>query len=416
MLAPCRAHLTALLDQICDQGWGSDEIVLLGFSQGATAAYDVALVVDDEPVNLVLVAGILADHYEMREGAACGRDGLARAKEELPSLVLTDIAMPDLGGYDLCRALKDDPATQDIPVIFLSGVIGIAEHLAAHDAGGEDFLSKPFDPHELLFKVSHALRRAEEKNRLASDASSAFHTAMIAMTSAAELGVVLNFVRNSFACSNYAELADAAVAACAEFGLAACVRRIEAVTGKGALTWLHHAEHTLRTVAELTKGGLDTVEEKVSQLLDRNRKLEKELEQLKGKLASRQGGDLAAQAVDVNGVKVLASKLEGADVKTLRDTLDQLKNKLGSAAIVLAAVENDKVRLVAGVTKDYTSKLKAGELVNAVAQQVGGKGSGRPDMAQAGADNPAALAGALPSAPDQVRSLPAQASRRAANN
>ncbi|MGH8372933.1 MAG: alanine--tRNA ligase, partial [Gammaproteobacteria bacterium] len=189
-----------------------------------------------------------------------------------------------------------------------------------------------------------------------------------------------------------------------EGGVAAGVRRIEAVTGDGALAWVHQAEQTLRGVAELTKGGLDNIQEKVSQLLDRNRKLEKELEQLKGKLASRQGGDLASQAVDVNGVKVLASRLDGADAKTLRDTVDQLKNKLGSAAIVLAAVEDNKVRLVAGVTADRMSKLKAGELVNAVAQQVGGKGGGRPDMAQAGGDNPAGLDAALHSVPDWVRS------------
>ncbi|HEX6549941.1 MAG TPA: alanine--tRNA ligase, partial [Gammaproteobacteria bacterium] len=189
-----------------------------------------------------------------------------------------------------------------------------------------------------------------------------------------------------------------------EGGVAAGVRRIEAVTGEGALAWIHHAEHTLRNVAELTKGGLDNIEEKVSQLLERNRKLEKELEQLKGKMASRQGGDLAAQAVDVNGIKVLASRLDGADAKTLRDTVDQLKNKLGSAAIVLAAVEEGKVRLVAGVTADRMAKLKAGELVNAVAQQVGGKGGGRPDMAQAGGDNPGALDAALHSVPDWVRS------------
>ncbi|HET7395292.1 MAG TPA: alanine--tRNA ligase [Gammaproteobacteria bacterium] len=188
-----------------------------------------------------------------------------------------------------------------------------------------------------------------------------------------------------------------------ESGVAAGVRRIEAVTGEGALVWVHQAEQTLRGVAELTKGGLDNIEEKVSQLLERNRKLEKELEQLKGKMASRQGGDLAAQAVDVNGVKVLASRLDGADARTLRDTVDQLKNKLGSAAIVLAAVEDGKVRLVAGVTADRMGKLKAGELVNAVAQQVGGKGGGRPDMAQAGGDDPAALDAALHSVPDWVR-------------
>jgi len=189
-----------------------------------------------------------------------------------------------------------------------------------------------------------------------------------------------------------------------ESGVAAGVRRIEALTGEGALAWVHKAERSLRGVAEMTKGSLDTIEDKVSQLLERNRKLEKELEQLKGQMASRQGGDLASQAVDVHGIKVLAARLDGADAKTLRDTVDQLKNKLGSAAIVLAAVEDGIVRLVAGVTADRMAKIKAGELVNAVAEQVGGKGGGRPDMAQAGGNDPSKLDAALKSVPAWVRS------------
>ncbi len=188
-----------------------------------------------------------------------------------------------------------------------------------------------------------------------------------------------------------------------ESGVAAGVRRIEALTGEGALAWVHKAEHSLRGVAEMTKGSLENIEEKVGQLLERNRKLEKELEQLKGQMASRQGGDLASQAVDVRGIKVLASRLDGADAKTLRDTVDQLKNKLGSAAIVLAAIEDGKVRLVAGVTADHMAKIKAGELVNAVAEQVGGKGGGRPDMAQAGGNDPSKLDAALKSVPEWVR-------------
>ncbi len=188
-----------------------------------------------------------------------------------------------------------------------------------------------------------------------------------------------------------------------EGGVAAGVRRIEAVTGDGALQWLHQAEQKLRGVAEITKASFDNVEEKVSQLVERNRKLEKELEQLKGRMASRQGGDLASQAVDVHGIKVLASRLDGADAKTLRDTVDQLKNKLGSAAVILAAVEDGKVRLVAGVTADRTAKIKAGDLVNAVAEQVGGKGGGRADMAQAGGTDPSKLDAALESVPEWVR-------------
>jgi alanyl-tRNA synthetase len=145
------------------------------------------------------------------------------------------------------------------------------------------------------------------------------------------------------------------------------------------------------------------VEERVAQLLERTRSLEKELDRLKGKLASSQGDDLVNQAVDIQGVKVLAAQLEAADPKGLRDTLDQLKNKLGSSAIVLATVQGDKVSLVAGVSKDQTQAIKAGELVNVVAQQVGGKGGGRPDMAQAGGNQPQALPAALASVPDWVR-------------
>ncbi|MHB8425292.1 MAG: alanine--tRNA ligase [Gammaproteobacteria bacterium] len=188
-----------------------------------------------------------------------------------------------------------------------------------------------------------------------------------------------------------------------ESGVAAGVRRIEALTGEGALVWVHKAEHTLRSVADLTKGGVENVEEKVSQLLERNRRLEKELEQLQGRMASRQGGDLASAAEDINGLKVLAARLDGADAKTLRDTVDQLKNKLVSAAIVLAAVEDGKVRLVAGVTADRMAKIKAGELANHVAEQVGGKGGGRADMAQAGGTDPSKLDAALKSVPEWVR-------------
>ena len=189
-----------------------------------------------------------------------------------------------------------------------------------------------------------------------------------------------------------------------ETGIAAGVRRIEAVTGEGALRYIEQEEHQLNEIAQLTRTKREDVSDRVRQLLERNRQLEKELEQLKGKLASSAGSDLAAQAQEVHGIKVLAAKLEGADVKTLRDTLDQLKNKLGSAAVVLAAVQDGKISLVAGVTKEQTKQIKAGELVNAVAQQVGGKGGGRPDMAQAGGTNPAALDDALASVPDWVRS------------
>lgn len=190
----------------------------------------------------------------------------------------------------------------------------------------------------------------------------------------------------------------------AETGIASGVRRIEGVTGVMALDWVLADEDRLYSVSEIVKSGRDDVTDKVAHLVERNRKLEKELEQLKGKLASAAGSDLAGSAVDINGVKVLAANLEGADPKTLRETMDQLKNKLGSAVVVLAAVEGDKVSLVAGVTKDQIGKVKAGDLVKFVAEQVGGKGGGRPDMAQAGGNDPSALSGALDSVKSWVES------------
>jgi alanyl-tRNA synthetase len=188
----------------------------------------------------------------------------------------------------------------------------------------------------------------------------------------------------------------------AETGIAAGVRRIEAVTGAHAQQWVSANEQRLQRISELVKGSPDDAEDKVMQLLEKNRKLEKELQQLKGRLASSQGSDLAAQAVEVGGIKVLAARLEGADNRALRETMDQLKNKLGSAAVVLGTVNDNKVSIIAGVTKDQTDRLKAGELVNVVASQVGGKGGGRPDMAQAGGNQPENLDAALQSVPGWV--------------
>ncbi|MEO0420885.1 MAG: alanine--tRNA ligase [Pseudomonadota bacterium] len=188
-----------------------------------------------------------------------------------------------------------------------------------------------------------------------------------------------------------------------ESGIASGVRRVEAATGAGAVKWMQDADATLAQTADLLRTGREDVGEKVGQLLERNRSLEKELERLKAKLAGSAGDALTEQAQDVEGLKVLAARLEGADVKTLRDTVDQLKNKLGDAAVVLASVDGDKVRLIAGVSKSQTKRLKAGDLVNQVAAQVGGKGGGRPDMAQAGGDQPEKLNDALASVSDWVR-------------
>jgi len=187
-----------------------------------------------------------------------------------------------------------------------------------------------------------------------------------------------------------------------ETGIAAGVRRIEAITGASALEWIEADEERLLRLAGLLKGGREDVDERVTQLIDRARRLEKELEQLKAKAASSAGQDLAAQAVDIQGIKTLAARLDGADPKSLRVTLDQLKDKLGSAVVVLAAESDGKVSLVAGITKDLTDRLKAGDLIREVAEKVGGKGGGRPDMAQAGGSDPAGLPAALELVPGWV--------------
>jgi alanyl-tRNA synthetase len=182
-----------------------------------------------------------------------------------------------------------------------------------------------------------------------------------------------------------------------ESAVAAGVRRIEAVTGKGALEFVQALDRELHHAAHLLKAPTSELTQKIAQVQDNVKALEKELARLKSKLASSQGDDLSAQAVEIKGVRVLAAALEGADAKSLRETLDKLKDKLKSAVIVLAAVEGGKVQLAAGVTADATGRVKAGDLVNHVAQQVGGKGGGRADMAMAGGTDPAGLPAALAS-------------------
>ena len=180
-----------------------------------------------------------------------------------------------------------------------------------------------------------------------------------------------------------------------EGGVASGVRRIEAVTGAAALAYLNAAEEQLKEAAQLVKGSRENLVDKLSAVLERNRQLEKQLEQLQAKAASAAGDDLSASAVDVKGVKVLAARLDGQDGKALLALVDQLKNKLGRAVILLGSVHEEKVVLVAGVTKDLTGQLKAGDLMKQAAAAVGGKGGGRPDMAQGGGVDAAALDGAL---------------------
>ncbi|HVS27671.1 MAG TPA: alanine--tRNA ligase [Burkholderiales bacterium] len=182
-----------------------------------------------------------------------------------------------------------------------------------------------------------------------------------------------------------------------ESGVAAGVRRVEAVTGEGALEYVQQQEVRMQEAAATLKAQPQELTQKINQIIENVRTLEKELSRLKSRLASSQGDELINQVVEVKGVKVLAATLEGADAKALRETVDMLKEKLKSCAVVLGSTEGGKVTLIAGVTQDLISKIKAGDLVNHVAQQVGGKGGGRPDMAQAGGTEPAKLSSALQS-------------------
>jgi alanyl-tRNA synthetase len=188
-----------------------------------------------------------------------------------------------------------------------------------------------------------------------------------------------------------------------ESGVAAGVRRIEAVTGQAAFEWVVRTDQVLRDVAAVLRGSRDDVDEKVRELVERSRRLEKEIQQLKSKLASGQSGDLSTQAKDVGGIKVLAAQVDGADAKTLRDAMDRLRDKLGSSVIVLATVKEGKVVLVAGVSADLVAEFKAGDIIGAVAAQVGGRGGGRADFAQAGGTQPENLDAALAGVENLVR-------------
>ncbi|MDP1909931.1 MAG: alanine--tRNA ligase-related protein, partial [Hyphomicrobium sp.] len=183
-----------------------------------------------------------------------------------------------------------------------------------------------------------------------------------------------------------------------ESGVAAGVRRVEAITGENALSYLRDTEAKLKQAGDLVRGGRDDLADKIQQVLDRGKQLEKELATLKAKLASSAGGDLASQARDIKGVKVIAAQVEGVDGNELRTLMDQLKDKLKSGIVLLGSANAGKVSLIAGVTTDLIGKVKAGELVSFAAQQVGGKGGGKPEMAQAGGTQPDKLPEAIESA------------------
>ena len=302
-------------------------------------------------------------------------------------------------------------------------------HAALREVLGEHVQQKGslVDPERLRFDFSHfqpvsaeELQRIEDRVNEQIRANAAVETRIMPIDQAMQAGAMALFGEKYGDEVRVLSIGDFSVELCggthvsragdiglfkivSESGVASGVRRIEAVTGAAALAYVGETEKQLAEVAGMVKGGREDVSARVSQLLDRNRKLEKELEALKAKLASSQGSDLASQAQDIDGIRVLAANLEGADAKGLRETVDQLKNKLGAAAVILAAVNGDKVALVAGVTKAETARLKAGELVNFVATQIGGRGGGRPDMAQAGGNQPENLAAALEAVPEWVR-------------
>jgi alanyl-tRNA synthetase len=186
-----------------------------------------------------------------------------------------------------------------------------------------------------------------------------------------------------------------------EGGVASGVRRIEAVTGKNALAWIDANQQSLDDVASFLKSPRDQAATKVEQLLRRNKDLEKELAATRQQLLTG-GAGVADDVIEIDGIKVLASRMDGADARTLRDAVDKFKDKLQSAVVVLGSVEDGKVRLAAGVTKDNTDRIRAGDLIKPLAEQVGGKGGGRPDFAEAGGSNPEALDAALASVPDWV--------------
>ena len=302
-------------------------------------------------------------------------------------------------------------------------------HAALREVLGEHVQQKGslVDPDRLRFDFSHfqpltpeELQRIESRVNAQIRANADVETRVMPIDQAMEAGAMALFGEKYGDEVRVLSIGDFSVELCggtharragdiglfkivSEAGVAAGVRRIEAVTGEAALAHIEALEKNLDEVAGMVKGTPGEAAAKVGQLLERNRKLEKELEALKAKLASSQGSDLAGQAREVEGIKVLAARLEGADAKGLRETVDQLKNKLGAAAVILAAVNGDKVALVAGVTKAETGRVKAGELVNHVATQIGGRGGGRPDMAQAGGSQPENLDAALASVGDWVK-------------
>jgi alanyl-tRNA synthetase len=279
----------------------------------------------------------------------------------------------------------------------------------------------------LRFDFSHTqalsadeLRRVEERVNAAIRHNAAAETRVMALDEAVAAGAMSLFGEKYESDVRVLSIGDFSMELCggthvertgdiglfkiiSESGVAAGVRRVEALTGQAAYEWVLRTDQVLRDIAGMLRGSREDVDEKVRELVERARRLEKEVQQLKSKLASGQGGDLSTQAKAVGDIKVLAAQIEGADAKALRDALDRLKSKLGSSVIVLATVQDGKVVLVAGVSADLVAKLKAGDIAGAVAAQVGGRGGGRADFAQAGGTQPENLGAALAGVESLVR-------------
>jgi alanyl-tRNA synthetase len=327
---------------------------------------------------------------------------------------------------DLVQAQVDDSRRQSIA---LNHSATHLVHAALREVLGKHVLQKGslVAPDRLRFDFAHTqpvsadeLHRVEELVNAAIRRNAPVETRVMALDEAVAAGAMSLFGEKYESDVRVLSIGDFSMELCggthvkragdigffkiiSESGVAAGVRRIEAVTGQAAFDWVIRTDHVLRDVAAMLRGSREDVDEKVRELVERSRRLEKEVQQLKSKLASGQSGDLSTQAKDVGGIKVLAAQVDGADTKALRDAMDRLRDKLGSSVIVLAAVNEGKVVLVAGVSADLLAEFKAGEIVGAVAAQVGGRGGGRADFAQAGGTQPENLGAALAGVENLVR-------------
>lgn len=414
-----------------------------GYEQTADQAVVKALVLDEQPVDSVAAgqtAMVVLDQtpFYAESGGQVGDQGVLKTESGAEFLVEDTRKQGDtvihLGKVTSGTLATDDAVTAVVDAerrqsIVLNHSATHLMHAALRDVLGDHVQQKGslVTPERLRFDFSHfepmtaeqiseveAIVNAQVRENAAADIAS------MSMDEAVEQGAmalfgekygdevrVVNIGFSTELCggTHVARAGDIGVfKILSESGIAAGVRRIEATTGQHALHWMADQEVLLSKLAGLVKSDVSNVEARLTQVLEQNRNLEREVAALKGKLASQAGDDLESQAVEVQGIKVLAANVEGVDPKSLREMVDKLKDKLGQAAVVLATVNEDKVSVIAGVTKEETKRIKAGDLVNEVARQVGGRGGGRPDMAQAGGNDPSGLTAALESVPAWIES------------